>query len=274
MERRSTVESQDLSAEGKQRLSRSAPGLNLLPVRVMTDLLEVIHQRGALHVAVEGTYPPFTAKTIDGDLVGYDVDVATALAIRLNVKPVFITTEWSGIMAGLKSGKYDLVVNQVTCTPEREKVFDFSPPYTYSLAQLIQRKDDPRSFKTLADLKGHKLGVTLGCNYDALAKCIAGVEVRTYPGVPEYLSDLVTGRVDAVLNDRLMLAYLLKTAPLPLRPGALIGQQSEAGIPFNKGNPKFAQALASAMKALKTEGILSQLSEKWFGVDVSQPLIQ
>jgi cystine transport system substrate-binding protein len=238
------------------------------------DLLDTVKQRGTLQIGLEGTYPPFDSKDSKGELVGYDVDVAKAVAAKLGVKPVFVTTEWSGIIAGLKAGKYDVIVNQVGITPQRKESLDFSQPYTYSAAQLIQRKNDTRAFKSLDDLKGHKVGVSLGSNYNDMAKAVAGVQVATYPGAPEELSDLAAGRIDAALNDHLMLAYLLKTAPLPLRTGAIVGDPSEMGIPFNKGNPQFAQALDGAISALKKDGTLAKISQKWFGIDVSKPIAQ
>jgi len=238
------------------------------------DLLDTVKARGTLQVALEGTYPPFDSKNAQGDLVGYDVDVAKALAAKLGVKPVFITTEWSGIIAGLKAGKYDVIVNQVGITAQRKEAFDFSPPYTYSVSQLIQRKNDDRAFKSLDDLKGHKLGVSLGSNYNDMAKAVPGIIVETYPGAAEELSDVASGRIDAALNDRLTLAYLLKTAPLPLRAGASVGDPTEMGIPFRKDNPKFAKAINDAIGSLKQDGTLTKISQKWFGIDVSKPVAQ
>ena len=87
-----------------------------------------------------------------------------------------------GILAGLQSGKYDIALNQVSVNEQRRKVFDFSEPYTISSAQLIVRADETRQFKSLEDLKGLKLGVGQGTNYADLAKSVAGVNVRTYPG--------------------------------------------------------------------------------------------
>ncbi len=237
------------------------------------DLLDTVKQRGTLQIALEGTFPPFDYKAPNGDLEGYDVDVAKAVAAKLGVKPVFVTTEWSGIIAGLQAKRYDVIVNQVSITPERQKALDFSPPYTYSTAQLIQRKDDTRQFKSLDELKGHKLGVSLGSNYNDMAKSVPGVDVRTYPGAPEYLRDLADGRIDAALNDRLMLAYLIKTSNLPLRQGANVGDaQDEMGIPFRKDNPKFAKAMEDAIASLKADGTLTKISLKWFGIDVSKPI--
>jgi len=236
------------------------------------DLLDTVRQAGVLRIGVEGTYPPFNYRGANNQLDGFDVDVARGVASRLGVKPEFVTTEWSGIIAGLQAGKFDVIVNQVAVTPARRQVLDFSTPYVYSAAQLIQRKDDKRQFKSLEDLKGKKLGVSLGSNYNELAKSVDGIDVRTYPGAPEYLRDLAAQRVDAALNDRLMVGYLIKTANLPLRPGAIVeGGGSEVAIPFRKDNPKFAQAIDRALEDMRKDGSLARLSAKWFGGDVTRP---
>jgi cystine transport system substrate-binding protein len=238
------------------------------------DLLDTVKQRGALIVGLEGTYPPFNSKSPSGELVGYDVDVAKAVAARLGVKTQFVTTEWSGIIAGLQAGKFDVIFNQVSITPQRQQSLDFSTPYTYSTAQVIQRKDDSRVFKSLDDLKGRKIGVSLGSNYNDIAKGIAGAQVLTYPGAAEELRDLTAKRVDAVLNDRLVLAYLLKTSPLPLRLAAAVGEPVQMGVPFKKDNPKFAKAIDGALGSLEKDGTLKKISVKWFGIDVSRPIAQ
>jgi len=103
---------------------------------------------------------------------------------------------------------------------------------------------------------------------------VPGIDVLTYPGAPEYLRDLAAGRLDAALNDRLMLAYLLKKSPLPLRTGAIVGESSPSGIPFRKGNPKFAQAIADAMTQLEADGTFAKISDQWFGIDVTKPAVR
>lgn len=237
------------------------------------DLLDTVKQAGVLKIGIEGTYPPFGYRGAKNELEGFDVDVARAVAGKLGVKPEFVTTEWSAIIAGLQAGKFDVIVNQVSVTPQRQQALDFSTPYVYSAAQLIQRKDDKRQFKSLDELKGHKLGVSLGSNFNELAKSVPGVDVKTYPGAPEYLRDLASQRIDAALNDRLMINYLIKTANLPLRPGAeLPGANSQVAIPFRKDNPKFAQAINRALDDLRRDGTLAKLSDKWFGSDVTKPL--
>ncbi|WP_206956161.1 transporter substrate-binding domain-containing protein [Trinickia acidisoli] len=240
------------------------------------DLLQTVKSNGVLRVGLEGTYPPFDYRNSAGNLEGFDVDVAKAVAARLGVKAQFIATEWSGIIAGLQAGKFDVIVNQVTITPQRQQILDFSQPYTFSAAQLIQRANDKREFKSLAEFTGDKkIGVTLGTNYDQMARAVSGINVQTYPGAPEKLRDLATGRIDATLDDRLMLPYIIKTSNLPLRSGAILkGGEQEMGIPFRKGNPQFEKAINDALSAMKQDGTLKKISMHWFGTDVTQPIAQ
>lgn len=235
------------------------------------DLLATVRARGTLKVAVEGTYPPFNFKdTKTRELSGFEIDVARLLAAKMGLKPEFVSIEWSGILAGLSAGKYDVILNQVGITPQRQASFDFSDPYTRSSAQLIVRKDEKRTFASLDDLKGKKLGVGQGTNYEERAKAVAGVEVKSYPGAPEYLQDLAAGRVDAALNDSLMVSYLLKASPLPIKAGAPIGEVAQMGIPFVKGNPQFKAALNTALAAIIADGSFAKASVQWFGIDVSK----
>lgn len=255
-------------------LASAALGLALLAgtAHAATDLLDEVKQRGTLRVAVEGTYPPFNFRDAQGQLSGFDVEIATAIAAKLGVKPVFTTTEWSGILAGLQAGKYDVIVNQVAATDARRQTFDFSGPYVTSSAQLIIRANETRPMATLADLKGKRIGVGQGSNYADLARGIEGAEVKVYPGAPEYLQDLATGRIDAALNDSLLIPYLTQTSKLPLKAGAPIGPSTSNAIPFRKGNPKFQAAIDQALADLKADGSFEKISTKWFARDVSKPL--
>lgn len=235
------------------------------------DLLDTVKARGTLRVALEGTYPPFNFKDQKtGELTGYDVDVARLLAARLGVKPQFISTEWSAILAGLGAGKYDVTVSQVGITPKREQAFDFSTPYAYSSPQLIVRANDKANYASLADLKGKKLGVGQGTVFEQQARTEPGIDIKAYPATPENLQDLAVGRIDAALNDSLMVPYLLKNSRLSIRAGARVGKVERMGIPFQKGNPQFKAALDRAIADVKADGSLAALSLKWFGTDASR----
>jgi L-cystine transport system substrate-binding protein len=235
------------------------------------DLLDTVKARGTLKIAVEGTYPPFNFKDQKtNELAGFDVEVARLLASKLGLKAEFTTTEWSGILAGLSAGKYDVIVNQVGITDKRQEAFDFSDPYTISSPQLVINKNQEHSFKSLEDLKGKKLGVGQGSNFEQKAKSVKDIDVKSYPGASEYLQDLAAGRLDAALNDSLMVSYLLKASHLPLKAGATVGDVEKMGIPFQKGNPQFKAALNKALSEAIADGSFQKISVKWFGVDVSK----
>ena len=135
----------------------------------------------------------------------------------------------------------------------------------------IRDSHETRKLDTPADLKGKKIGVGQGSNYADLAKGIAGAEVKVYPGAPEYLQDLATGRIDVALNDSLLIPYLAEKTKLPVKAGAPIGPAESNAIPFKKGNPKFKQAIDKALADLKADGSFQKISAKWFGRDVSKP---
>lgn len=264
----------------RRRLLRQAalvPGLAavllaMAPAAHAADLLDEVKARGTLRIACEGTYPPFNFKNDKGELTGFDVDIAKALAAKMGVKAEFTTTEWSAILAGLQAGKYDVIVNQVAATDQRRQTFDFSGPYVISYPQLIVRANETRKLDTPADLKGKKVGVGQGSNFAALAQSMEGVEVRTYPGAPEYLQDLATGRIDAAINDSLLIPYLKAKTKLPVKAGAAFGKPESNAIPFRKGSPKFKAAIDKALDELKKDGTYARISTQWFERDVSQPL--
>lgn len=227
--------------------------------------------KGTLIIGQEGTYAPFTFKDAQGNLTGFDVDIAKAVAAKLNLKPQFVLTEWSGILAGLQAGKFDVVVNQVGITAERQKSIAFSAPYAYSSPQIIVKKVGGGNYKTLADLSGKRVGVGLGSNFEAQLRAAQGINVVTYPGAPEYLADLAAGRLDAAYNDRLLVGYLIKSQNLPIKGAGVIGQPESVGIAIKKTNPGLKTAIDKALLQIKADGTYAKISRQWFGQDVSKP---
>ncbi|MHA0042417.1 transporter substrate-binding domain-containing protein [Deinococcus sp. PEB2-63] len=227
--------------------------------------------KGTLKIGMEGTYAPFTFKNEKGELVGFDVDIARAVAAKLGLKAEFVLTEWSGILAGLQANKYDVIVNQVGITAERQKTIGFSRPYAYSSPQIIVKKTGSFSPKTLADLKGKRVGVGLGSNFEKSLRDAGGINVVTYPGAPEYLADLAAGRLDAAFNDRLLVGYLIKSQNLPVRGAGVIGDPEAVGIAMKKTNTSLKAAVDRALLQLKADGTYAKISRKWFGQDVGKP---
>jgi cystine transport system substrate-binding protein len=106
--------------------------------------------------------------------------------------------------------------------------------------------------------------------FEQQAKAVPGIDVKSYPAAPENLQDLAFGRIDAALNDSLMVAYLLKSSQLPIRAGARVGAVERMGIAFQKNNPKFHAAVDRALEQARADGSLKQASLKWFGTDATR----
>jgi cystine transport system substrate-binding protein len=245
--------------------------LSCLPSQA-ADRLAAAKARGDLQVAMMGNYPPFSFVEPDtGKVAGYDADVAQLLAAHLGLKVVVVPTVWSDIIPGLVAGKYDLAVSQVSITARREAAIDFSEPYTYSSTQLILRNNDDATYSSLTDLKGKIVGVAKNTIFETQVRAVPGVQVRSYPGSAENLQDLVFGRIDASLNDSLMVAYLLSQSRLPVKAGPLVGIGERIGVAIQKGNPALKAAVNLALRQAQADGSLARLSRKWFKVDASRP---
>jgi len=231
---------------------------------------QAIASKGELTIGLEGTYPPFNYQDASGNLVGFEVDFATDLSKRLGLKPKFTPTKWDGILAALGSGRLDVVINQVTITPERQKTYDFSVPYTISGIQIITRPQDKDKLTSPDKLVGHSVGVGLGTNYEKWLRDNApGVVIKTYDDDPTKYNDLKAGRIDAVLNDRLVAADFIKKAGGGFVPAGDSFARQEQAVALRK-DPTFKSAIDKAIGDMIADGTFKSMSEKWFGIDVSK----
>ncbi len=235
------------------------------------NLLSQIKQSGTLKVGLEGTYPPFSFQGDDGKLTGFEVEFADSLAQHLGVKAKLTPTKWDGMLAALDSKRIDVVINQVTISPEREKKYDFSTPYTVSGIQVLTKKGNEAKFSTPDDLKGKKVGVGLGSNYEQWLRANEpGVDIRTYDDDPTKYQDLRVGRIDAILVDRLAALDLIKKTGDTLAVAGKPFARQESGVALRKNNPELLAAINSAIADMKKDGSLAKISDKWFGTDVSK----
>ena len=124
------------------------------------DELAQIQESGKLKVGVEGTYPPYTYHDDNGELTGFDVEVAKAIADKLGVEADFTESDWDSLLAGIDSGRLDTVINAVSITPEREEKYDFAGPYFYITQQIVVAKDND-DIVDMASLDGKKVSETL-----------------------------------------------------------------------------------------------------------------
>ncbi|HEY1104944.1 MAG TPA: amino acid ABC transporter substrate-binding protein [Agromyces sp.] len=224
---------------------------------------------GTLTVATEGTYKPFTYHEGGaGDLVGYDVEVAEAVADKLGLKVEFQETQWDAIFAGLDAGRFDVIANQVSINPEREKSYLFSTPYTVSPSVVVVNEGDT-SITSFDDLKGKTTAQSLTSNFYQLA-VDAGANVESVEGWAQAVALLQQGRVDATVNDKLTYLDYVKQTPDAKLAVAAETDPSESALAFTKDKTALVKAVDGALAELREEGVLAELGEKYFGEDVSQ----
>ena len=160
-----------------------------------------IADRTVLRIGTDATYPPF--ETVDpetGQPTGFDIDLVTAVCELNGWKPEFIVTPFDGIIPGLRSKKYDVVISAMTITPERAAVVNFSDPY-YLAGQTIAVPLDDSLIQTVEDLVGKKVGVQLGTTGELMAKRSDGLQVFSFDNIGAAFIDMSNGNLDAVLND-------------------------------------------------------------------------
>ncbi|MDI4639294.1 MULTISPECIES: amino acid ABC transporter substrate-binding protein [Halomonadaceae] len=223
-----------------------------------------------LKVGMSGGYFPFTFVEQD-ELKGFEVDVLEAVADQMGVEVEFVTANFSGLFGMLESGRIDTIANQITITDEREAKYLFTDPYVYDGAQVVVKRGND-SIHGVEDLRGKSVAVNLGSNYEALLEDLPyadEIDIRTYESNIE--QDTALGRVDAFVMDRVSASQVIKEKPLPL---ALAGQpfsQIRNALPFRESDAELRDRVNSALSALRSDGTLSAISERWFGTDITRP---
>lgn len=235
------------------------------------DGLAQIKSAGVFKVGTEGTYPPFTYHDASGKLTGFDVEIASAIAKRLGVKPEFIEGKWDGLIAGLDVNRYDAVINEVAVTDERKAKYDFSDPYIASHAALIVHTDNT-TIKSFSDLKGRKTADALTSNYGKIAK-LHGADLVANQDFNDSIGLVLSGRVEATVNDSLTFLDFKKHKPDAKVKIVAIDNSGESGksaVLLRKGNPELQAAINKALADIRADGTYEKISFKYFGKDVSQ----
>lgn len=215
-----------------------------------------------LKVGTDTTYPPMEYKDVQtGKIVGFDIDLMDSLAARMGYGVEYIEVPFDGVVAGLKTGKYDAVISSFTITPEREKEVDFTRPYMNAGQSIAVRVGEDK-IKSFSDLQGKKIGVQLGTTGEKLARTVPKAEVVSFDAISAAFIDLENGKLDAIVNDRPVSARfvaLKKTARL--LDTTLTSENY--GIALRKGDGRL-EKFNTALAGMETSGVLRALEEKWF----------
>ena len=234
------------------------------------DQLAAIQANGKLVVALEGAWQPWSYHDESDTLVGYDVEVSRAIAEKLGVEPEYVESDWDSLFAGLDAGRFDIVCNGVEVTDERAKTYDFTTPYGYIHTALAVRKDN-EDIKSFEDLKGKTTANSLASTYMELAESY-GATVQGIDTLEETIQLLTAGRIDATLNaDVSFYDYLNVHPDADFKIVAQTEEASHVAIPLRKGDASatLLEAINNAIDELRADGTLKELSEKYFGQDIS-----
>ena len=232
------------------------------------DLLDKIQEAGVIVVGTEGTYSPNSYHDENGDLVGFDVDVARGVADHLGVDIQFVEAEWDSLFASMDSGRVDIVVNEVEYSDERAVKYDFSEPYTYVHGALLVAEDntDITGFDTL---EGKRAAQNLTSSWGQEAEG-CGAELVSVDSVAEGIELILSGRADCMLNaETAFYDYMNKHPDAPVKIVAATDTTTSSQIPVPKGNERLVEAINEALDDMRASGQLAQLSEQYFGADVT-----
>lgn len=204
-------------------------------------------------------YPPFEY-IHEGKLTGFDIDLATAIAEEIGREAIFEDREFSAVFPTLQSGQADAAIGTLTITPERQKNFDFTPPYYHETMAVVYEKAHP--IKTAGALSGQKIVCQLGSTMEIwLRKNVPSADIMTLDKTNQAIEALKAGHVNAVVVDGVQAALFVQQNP-ELGFDILGTSEDGYGVAFPKESPLYAPVNA-ALEKLKSNGTLAKIQAKW-----------
>jgi L-cystine transport system substrate-binding protein len=241
--------------------------LAMQPARGAGDQsLSRIKAAGVLRIANTQSSPPWTYLNDANQPVGYDIDMANEVAHRMGIPKVeFVADSFKNFVEGLKADKYDLVMNDLTPTPEREKQVDFSSPYGVEDFRIFVRKDNT-SIHSQADLAGKRVGVTSGSSNETWSRAhLKQSSIMTYDNGGLVFADLGNGRIDAVIISHFGGLKYANVNHLPIKEvGEPLTYQLSAAAMI-KGEPSLKASVDKAIAGMMADGTIEKIGKKWVG---------
>ncbi|WP_312227383.1 transporter substrate-binding domain-containing protein [Pseudescherichia sp.] len=235
------------------------------------DLPE-IEKSGTFKVATEDDYAPFNFMT-DGKSDGFNKDMLDELKkyAKFNIDQSILP--WTGLLAAVSTGQYDMALTGAVITDERLNVFNFTPPWASAQHYFVKRAGDD-SLNSIKDLSGKKVGVQAGSALLArLPELKAMLEkeggklgpVVEYPSYPEAYADLANKRLDYVINVVISVNDLVKARPKVFAKGLAVSGPGYMAWPIPKNSPELLAYMTKFINHLRETGRLKELQMKWFG---------
>jgi arginine/ornithine transport system substrate-binding protein len=229
-----------------------------------------------VRIGVEGAYPPFSLVGPDGQLQGFDIDIAKALCEQMKVECTLVQQDWDGIIPALLARKYDAIIASMSITEERKQKVDFSDKYYDTPARFVARKG-ANIVISKEGLQGKKIGVQRATIHDKYVTDNFGdaVEVVRYGTADEVDLDLVAGRIDMRLDDAVVISEgFLKTEQgkdfefvgPPMNDDRWFGEG--VGIAMRKGDTELKEMFNKAIDEIRANGTYDKIAKKYFDFDV------
>lgn len=263
------------NANGRFRLPVYAAALFAglaLPLAAEAASLEEIRERGFIRIATEDNYAPFEIME-DGEPTGFTHDVVAEFEEYADFEVRQEILPWSGLLAAVRAGQYDMAITGSIISTERLRVFDFAVPTASAQHYYIKRADDD-SIEGVEDLDGLTVGVQAGSvllsrlpELEAMLEETGGSlgEVVEYTSYPEIYEDLSNGRLDYTVNSIISAKSLIEERGDTFEMGEPVSGPGFHGYPVPKGNEDLLEYVSDFLLELRESGRLAELQEKWFG---------
>ena len=239
--------------------------------------LEQVLKRGVLRVGMS-TFVPWAMKDKTGNLIGYEIDVATRLAEDMGVKVEFIPTKWSGIIPSLLTGKFDIIIGGMGIRPERNIKVNFSIPYEYTGMSIVAHKELAAGFDSLDDFNNPKVSIAARIGTTAAAaakKYCPDANLRLFDDESQAVQELLNGRVHG----------LIASAPLPAFQAIKYSEKlflpldgdftrEPIGFAIVKGDVDTLNYLNNWITVVDSEGWLAERKQYWFETKDWESLIK
>lgn len=229
--------------------------------------LENIKEKQEMTFAMTGGYPPFNYIDDNGELAGFDIDIANALAEEMGVTAVPITTAWDGIIGGLVSGRFDTIIGSMTITEARQEEVNFTDPYYYDGAQFFAEADS--ELTSIEDLENGRVGAVTGTTFhDALKEMDNVSEILQFESDVDNFMALEQGRSDGLVTGKFVGLNAEEEYGVALKPVGELLYAEDIAIAVRKEDEDFLAELNAALDAIIENGKYEEISQKWFGQNI------
>jgi polar amino acid transport system substrate-binding protein len=238
------------------------------------DSLKYITDKGTFVLGLDDSFPPMGFRDDNDNIVGFDIDLATAVCEKLGVELELQPIEWDAKEQELSTKNIDCIWNGLSVTPDREENLTLSESYMTNNISLVVVKDS--TIASMADMAGKKLAVQSGSSAEETLNADDNKDFKDSLGVVnpfgDYataLMDLETGNSDAVLMDSIVADYMITSAGKDYKVLDETLMEDKYAIGFRKGEEALCKAVEDALKELKADGTVAEISTKWFGADIT-----